>query len=74
LSSEIVKRNKRLEGIFNRVAANYDSIGPNYFSYLGEKMVEYAKVNEGATLLDVACGKGASLALPKNIRTIFIKG
>ncbi|GMQ60665.1 hypothetical protein AN1V17_50660 [Vallitalea sediminicola] len=61
MSLEMVKRNERLEGIFNRVAANYESIGPKYFSYFGKKLVKHAKVNEGATLLDVACGKGASL-------------
>ncbi len=58
---ENVKRNERLEEIFNRVAANFDSVGPKYFSYFGKKLVEYAKVNEGAILLDVACGRGASL-------------
>jgi len=58
---EMFKRNERLEGVFNRVAASFDSIGPKYFSYLGRKLVEYSRVNEGTTLLDVACGKGASL-------------
>jgi len=43
------------------VAANFDSIGPKYFSYFGDKLVEYLRVNEGAVLLDVACGRGASL-------------
>ncbi|MBM7616184.1 class I SAM-dependent methyltransferase [Alkaliphilus hydrothermalis] len=61
MHSEKVKRNERLEGIFNRVAANYDSIGPNYFTYFGQKLVEYATIKEESTLLDVACGKGASL-------------
>ncbi|MCM1991625.1 class I SAM-dependent methyltransferase [Oceanirhabdus seepicola] len=61
MSLETVNRNKRLEGVCNRMAATYGTIGPKYFSYFGEKLVEYAKVNEGATLLDVACGKGASL-------------
>jgi ubiquinone/menaquinone biosynthesis C-methylase UbiE len=61
MSLEMIKRNKRLEGIFNKVAENYDSIGPNYFSYMGEKLIEYTKVSEDSILLDVACGKGASL-------------
>lgn len=61
MSLEMFKRNERLEGVFNRAAANFDSIGPKYFSYFGEKLVEYSRANEGATLLDVACGKGASL-------------
>ncbi len=61
MSLEMIKRNERLEGIFNRTAKKFDSIGPKYFSYLGRKLVEYTKINEGSTLLDVACGKGASL-------------
>lgn len=61
MSLEMFKRNERLEEVFNRVAVNFDSIGPKYFSDLGKKLVEYSRVNEGATLLDVACGKGASL-------------
>ena len=61
MNLENFKRNERLEGVFNRVAANFDSIGPKYFSYFGEKLVEYLRVNEGAVLLDVACGRGASL-------------
>jgi len=61
MSLEIFKRNDVLEGVFNRVAANFDSIGPKYFTYFGERLVEHLRINEGATLLDVACGKGASL-------------
>lgn len=55
------KRNERLEGVFNRAAAGYDTIGPNYFSYYGKMLVEHAEINVGATVLDVAFGKGASL-------------
>jgi len=61
MSLDMFKSNERLEGVFNRVAANFDSIGPKYFSYLGGELVEYSRVKEGTTLLDVACGKGASL-------------
>lgn len=61
MSLEMFIRNERLEGVFNRVAANFDTIGPKYFSYFGQKLTEYTGVNEGATLLDVACGNGASL-------------
>lgn len=55
------KRNERLEGVFNRVAAEYNTIGPRYFSYFGEKLVEYSKIKEGSKILDIACGRGASL-------------
>lgn len=61
MNLETFKRNTRLEGVFNRAAPTYNTIGPNYFTYFGNKLVEYAKINEGRTLLDVACGKGASL-------------
>ncbi|MEG1254868.1 class I SAM-dependent methyltransferase [Clostridium sp.] len=61
MSLEMFKRNEMLEGIFNRVATNFDSIGPKYFTYFGGRLVEHLRVNEGETLLDVACGKGASL-------------
>ncbi|WBW96430.1 class I SAM-dependent methyltransferase [Oceanirhabdus sp. W0125-5] len=61
MTLKTVKRNERLEGIFNRAAANYNCIGPKYFSYYGEKLVEYSKVHEGVVLLDVAFGRGASL-------------
>lgn len=61
MNYEKFKRNERLEGIFNRAATGYDTIGPNYFSYYGKRLVEHAKINPGAILLDIACGKGASL-------------
>lgn len=61
MSSEMFKRNDALEGVFNRVAVNFDSIGPQYFTYFGKRLVEHLRISEGATLLDVACGKGASL-------------
>lgn len=48
---ENFKRNERLEEVFNRVAAIFDSIGPKYFSYFGEKLIENSRVNVGATLL-----------------------
>lgn len=61
MNGENPKRNDRLEGVFNRVAANFDTIGPKYFSYYGEKLIEYSRISEGASVLDVACGRGASL-------------
>lgn len=55
------KRNVKLEGVFDRVAETFDSIGPNYFSYFGQKLVEYAEIESGSNVLDVAFGRGASL-------------
>ena len=56
-----VSRNRRLEAVFNKVAASYGSIGPNYFSYFGEKLVDHANIQKGDSILDIAFGKGASL-------------
>ncbi len=50
-----------VSGVFNRTASQYGSIGPNYLNYFGFKIVEYAGINEGQLVLDVACGRGASL-------------
>ncbi len=55
------QRNENLEGVFDRVAGTFDSIGPNYFSYFGQKLVEYAEIESGSNVLDVAFGRGASL-------------
>ena len=55
------QRNENLEGVFDRVAGTFDSIGPNYFSYFGQKLIEYAGIESGSNVLDVAFGRGASL-------------
>jgi ubiquinone/menaquinone biosynthesis C-methylase UbiE len=60
--NELTQRHKLLEsGVFNRAADHYGSVGPNYLKYFGNKIVEYAGINEGQVVLDVAYGKGASL-------------
>ena len=54
-------RNEHLEGVFNRAASGFDSIGPQYFSYFGAGLVHHARLAKGDSVLDIACGKGASL-------------
>ncbi|MBW9156687.1 MULTISPECIES: class I SAM-dependent methyltransferase [Clostridium] len=49
--------------LFNKVSAVFDSSGPRFFAYFGERLVEIAGVVEGEKVLDVASGKGASLFL-----------
>ncbi len=51
----------RLSDIFTRSSPTYDQIGPNFFSYFGEKLVQYADLKKGSSVLDVACGRGAVL-------------
>ena len=48
-------------GIWDRAAATYDRTGPPFFSHFGRRLVELAQIPGGATVLDVATGRGAML-------------
>lgn len=48
-----------LRGVFTRSASSYAHI--RYFPIFGEWLVETAKIPDGATVLDIACGRGAVL-------------
>ena len=50
-----------LAGVFDRAAPTYDRVGDAYHDYFGERLVELAGVAVGDRVLDVACGRGASL-------------
>lgn len=52
---------REISDIFTKVASNYDTIGTPFFSYFGEKMVDKVNISPNHTVLDIACGKGASL-------------
>ncbi len=54
-------KKERIAGLYHRVSALYGNTGPNYFAYAGQRMVEYIGIVEGATVLDVAAGRGANL-------------
>jgi cyclopropane fatty-acyl-phospholipid synthase-like methyltransferase len=47
--------------IWDRAAPTYDRIGPPFFSHFGRRLVELAQIPGGATVLDVATGRGAML-------------
>jgi ubiquinone/menaquinone biosynthesis C-methylase UbiE len=51
----------RISGIFDRAASTYGQVGPGYFAYFGERLVERAELQPGMRVLDVACGRGAVL-------------
>lgn len=65
----VIMENKNLEikknitYLFNKVSTVFDSSGPKYFAYFGERLVQLSGVKEGEKVLDVASGKGASLFL-----------
>jgi SAM-dependent methyltransferase len=46
---------------YSRAAPAYDQIGPRFFSHFGHCLVEWARIPEGADVLDVATGRGAIL-------------
>lgn len=48
-----------LQGVFTRSASSYEQI--RYFPIYGQWLVDTAQIPEGATVLDVACGRGAVL-------------
>ena len=50
-----------ISGVFSRASTTYDHTGPPFFSYFGERLVQYAELKRGAKVLDVACGRGAVL-------------
>ncbi len=59
LSSDPDKREE--EAHFTRVAATFDQVKPFISSHFGRRLVEFAGIMPGASVLDIACGRGASL-------------
>jgi ubiquinone/menaquinone biosynthesis C-methylase UbiE len=48
-------------GVFSRAAADYDHVGPEFFTYFGRELVDFAQLSTGDSVLDVASGRGAVL-------------
>ena len=60
--NELAQNHKKLVSqIFNDTADLYATVGPNFFNYFGNKIVEYAEIDDCDVVLDAACGRGASL-------------
>src|SRR5215207_1191308 len=59
MSLDSQNKKDTLRGVFTRSASSYERI--RYFPVFGEWLVEVAQIPEGATILDVACGRGAVL-------------
>jgi ubiquinone/menaquinone biosynthesis C-methylase UbiE len=52
---------RAIAGLYNRVAARYDAVGPAVFARFGERTVAVAGIRVGDRVLDVAAGRGANL-------------
>jgi ubiquinone/menaquinone biosynthesis C-methylase UbiE len=59
--AEVTGKKRHLARIFSLGAPTYDRVGPRFFSYFGRRLVEMAKIPPGATVLDIASGRGAVL-------------
>lgn len=52
---------EKMVGAFSRGAGLYGQLGPDFFDYFGNKVVECAHIEKGTAVLDIACGRGACL-------------
>lgn len=52
---------ERIADLYHRVASIYGQIGPNFFVYAGQHLVERIVMTKGTRVLDVGAGRGANL-------------
>lgn len=59
MERDAADKKQALQAVFNRAAATYG--GLRYFPVLGQWLVDLAQIPSGASVLDIACGRGAVL-------------
>lgn len=52
---------KFLSQLFTKVAKDFDHSGPKFFAHFGKLLFDISDIKEGSKVLDVGCGRGASL-------------
>lgn len=52
---------KKVSSIWDKVAASFGKVGPEYWNTFGKRLVELSSLNSGARVLDIGMGRGASL-------------
>jgi SAM-dependent methyltransferase len=45
--------------VWDRAAPTYGRAGPDHFSHFASRLIQFAPIAAGATVLDLACGTGA---------------
>jgi len=60
-SPDAVERKQKVAGVFHRASSTFDHVGPGFFAHFGRRLVVQASLPLHARVLDVACGRGATL-------------
>jgi ubiquinone/menaquinone biosynthesis C-methylase UbiE len=47
--------------VFDRAAGTYGTVGPDFFSHFGQRLVDSVGIPHGGRVVDLACGAGAAL-------------
>lgn len=61
MSEDKEKSKQQMIDVWDKVSATFGLIGPKYWNFFGNRLVELADIKEGAQVLDIGSGRGASL-------------
>lgn len=53
--------NGEIINVWDKVASNFGKVGPKYWDCFGERLVELSSIKQGAKVLDIGTGRGASI-------------
>jgi ubiquinone/menaquinone biosynthesis C-methylase UbiE len=61
MSEDRDKSKHEMIEVWDKVSSTFGIIGPRYWDFFGNRLVELADIKEGAQVLDIGSGRGASL-------------